>query len=307
MNKFKYLIILGILFSTITSHAGSGIYKDTIVIKAAIDTLFDAEKRPVILFGNNQWFYEDEIYSGSYFIDTLIPLTDTSIVFGDFWIHHHVHNDTTELMDMADTIKIPLNCNEHTDYCLPRFAKVNYKFGFRRYRYHYGVDIKAYYNDEIFSCFDGKVRYTGYNGNYGNVVVIRHFNGLETVYSHLSKIRVVENQMVRAGTLIGLAGNTGRSTGPHLHFEVRYKGNAIDPELVFDFNHNKLVNDTLILNKEVFAYKKEINQRIYHKIRPGDTLSGLAYNYSTSVSSICRLNGINTKTTLRVGRTLRVR
>lgn len=307
MTANKLLVLKVLFIISLNAFPGGNIFKDTIAIKTAIDTVFSKDEGPIILFENNRWFFEKDIHSGKYFIDTLIPLTDTAYVFRDWWVHHHIHNDTTELMDMKDTLKIALIDSVHNKYRLPRFSKVNYIFGFRRYNFHYGVDLKAYYNDKIYSCFDGKVRYAGYNGNYGNVVVIRHHNGLETIYSHLSKIKVVENQLVRAGRVIGLAGSTGRSTGPHLHFEVRYKGNAIDPQRIFDFTNNKLISDTLTLNNEVFAYKKEIHRRVFHRIRSGDTLSELAVKYGTSITSICRLNGISRRYVLRVGRTLRVR
>lgn len=285
----------------------SGIFRDTITIKTALDTIVGKDEKTIVLFQDNKWFFEDDIYSGNYFIDTLLPLSDTPVVFKDWWVHHHIHVDTTDLVEMKDTLNLPLINKDHKKFYLPKQSYINYEFGFRRYNFHYGVDLKSAYGDNIYSCFDGKVRYAGYNGNYGNVVVIRHYNGLETVYAHLSKIKVVENQLVRAGKIIGYAGSTGRSTGPHLHFEVRYKGNAIDPELIFDFNKNKLVGDTLLLDKSVFAYKKEVNKRIYHRIRSGDTLSGLAVKYGTSITKICRLNGISRNYILRVGRKLRVR
>lgn len=181
-------------------------------------------------------------------------------------------------------------------------------FGQRGYRFHYGSDLRVAIGDTVRAVFDGIVRIRKYNpGGYGNYVMLRHHNGLETLYGHLSEQKVAVGQLVKAGECIGLAGNTGRSSGPHLHFEVRYKGNAINPTHIFDFEKEQLADYTFLLNPEHFKYIAIQRQKVYHRIRPGDTLYGLSRRYHVKTSSICRLNGISTKTTLRVGRTLRIK
>lgn len=101
---------------------------------------------------------------------------------------------------------------------------------------HKGIDVKVYIGDTICAAFDGKVRVVNYDANgYGYYIVIRHSNGLETVYGHLSKQLVKINQIVKSGEPIGLGGNTGRSTGSHLHFETRLCGMALNPSYMFDF------------------------------------------------------------------------
>ena len=134
------------------------------------------------------------------------------------------------------------------NFAMPTTNKVvTSKYGYRPKfkRYHKGIDIKVYIGDTIVAAFDGKVRIVKYEPKgYGNYVVIRHNNGLETVYGHLSKHLVKENQIVRAGEPIGLGGNTGRSTGSHLHFETRLLGIAIDPSLLFDFSYQDVTGDT---------------------------------------------------------------
>lgn len=126
--------------------------------------------------------------------------------------------------------------------------KVTSGFGPRWGRTHKGIDLKVYTGDTIYAAFDGKVRITKYDGNgWGYYIVIRHPNGLETLYGHLSKQIVKENQIVRAGQPIGLGGNTGKSTGSHLHFETRLLGQAINPALMFDFAHQDVIGDYYVV------------------------------------------------------------
>lgn len=282
-------------------------YKDTIVIKNAIDTILQGEKS-IILFRDNTWYFTDDLYSGLYFIDTLAPLMDTHGIFMSHWSIDTLHYVTEDLVDMDYQVALPLVDEYHPFFTVPTKKPVTYKFGFMRYLYHYGIDMEADIGDNIYACFDGKVRYARYNwGGYGNLVIVRHHNGLETYYSHLSSISVKEDQLIRAGTLVGKAGRTGRATGPHLHFEVRYEGNALDPETIFDFEHHSLRMDTLVIDSTNFAYVKEIRKRVYHTIRPGDTLGHLAIRYHTTVYNICKLNGFYSNSILRVGRSIRVR
>ena len=220
------------------------------------------------------------------------------------WTSARVHPYSYNLTNIKDTVAILL-ARDTCSYVPPFIGPKTSDFGYRRYRHHYGVDIKVYVGDPIASAFEGVVRVAHYDQDYGKVVVVRHANGLETLYAHLSELKVREGDWIEAGDLIGLGGNTGRSTGSHLHFEVRYKGEPIDPNDIIDWNTGELLSDTLLLNKAHFAYLKEIRKRKYYTIRRGDTLSGIARKYGTSVSALCKLNAINSRTTLRVGRTLR--
>ena len=130
--------------------------------------------------------------------------------------------------------------------------KINSPFGPRWGRQHEGLDIKVYIGDTIRAAFDGKVRICKYNGGgYGYYIVIRHPNGLETLYGHLSKQIVKKDQVVRAGEPIGLGGNTGKSNGSHLHFETRVLGQPINPALMFDFEHQDVVSDYFVLQNGI--------------------------------------------------------
>lgn len=181
-------------------------------------------------------------------------------------------------------------------------------FGFRKIRWHYGTDLGLTVGEPVRSAFDGIVRIVSYDARgYGRYVVIRHYNGFETLYGHMSAVNVQIGQYVKAGEQIGKGGNTGRSSGPHLHFEVRYEGNAIDAEKVFDFQNRTLHQKVFYLMPEHFNYLKEARKVFYHTVRSGDSLGKISKKYGVSVTKICQLNGIRSNTTLKVGRRLRIR
>ncbi len=195
-----------------------------------------------------------------------------------------------------------------TGFCMPtEHTKINDIFGYRprRRRAHYGLDVKVYVGDTIRSAFDGKVRVVQNQGRrgYGKYIVIRHDNGLETIYGHLSKQLVKPDQLVKAGEPIGLGGNTGRSTGSHLHFETRFLGIAIDPALMFDFEKQDIVADTYTFEKNKKGNGGKGN--LFYKVKKGDTLSRIAARQGVSVSQLCRLNHITRRTILRPGQVLR--
>jgi tetratricopeptide (TPR) repeat protein len=231
----------------------------------------------------------------------------------DNWDSISIHIPKTDFSSMSDTIYLPL-IEAGTTYTLPHFNPVFSRFGWRRYRYHYGIDTKNSIGDSIFCVFDGIVRIAKRNRTYGNIIIVRHYNGLETFYAHCSKLLVEQNQEVKAGELIALVGSTGRSTGPHLHFETRYKGTAFNPEYMIDFEKGKLISDTLVITKETFNYRRSGNSSdassspanaVYYKIRPGDTLSGIAKKHRTTVNNIKRLNGLKSDF-IRDGKRIRV-
>lgn len=226
--------------------------------------------------------------------------------------------------------------------------QVSSSYGYRSsfHRNHYGTDIKVYTGDTIYAAFSGKVRIVKFEGKgYGKYVVIRHPNGLETLYGHLSKQLVKENQVVKSGEPIGLGGSTGRSTGSHLHFETRLLGYPINPELLFSFQARDVLGDCYVFRSNSRGYivdahelrneNGEIDERLslqaakasesrafqaqkkaqnqsrprnsVHKVRQGESLSYIAKKYGTTVSRICKLNNISTKTTLRPGQILKYR
>ncbi|MCF8297582.1 MAG: peptidoglycan DD-metalloendopeptidase family protein [Saprospiraceae bacterium] len=218
-------------------------------------------------------------------------------------------NHADSLFNM-DTSLIVLQHDNSVEYVHPFCGLVTSRFGGRRSRFHYGIDVDLVTGDTVRCAFDGMVRINQYHRGYGNIVVVRHNNGLETVYAHLSQPLVDTSQFIKAGDIIGLGGNTGRSTGSHLHFEVRYLGAAINPEALIDFKECKLKRDTLFLNKKNFGYLVELRalkDAKYHTVKSGNTLGHIARVYGTSVSALCRMNGIRPTTILQIGQKLRVR
>src|SRR5574344_1489287 len=214
------------------------------------------------------------------------------------WSNEYVHKYSNVLFPDSLVINMA-NC------CMPTpSTKITDIFGYRprRRRMHYGLDLKVEIGDTIRAAFDGKVRVSDYEkSGYGYYLVVRHPNGLETCYAHLSKKLVKENDVVHAGEPIALGGNSGRSTGSHLHFEVMILGKAINPALMFDFQHQRLVTDNY-----VFHNKQLENERTYYKVRSGDTLSKIALKNDTTISTLCKLNGMSTRSILRIGQTLRI-
>ncbi len=267
-----------------------------------------------------------------------------STVFTEFWDERAVNPYRQSPDPIPDQFSIWV-LDSLDSYCCPNPTTVRSKFGYRRGRRHQGVDLPYATGTPVPATFSGKVRISDYVGGYGNLVVIRHANGLETFYGHLSKRNVNAGDWVSAGDIIGLGGSTGRSTGPHLHFETRYRGAAFDPSWLIDFETGTLRHRLLKVRSWYFnpnqryvqnvddedeIFRTDEEERIiaeqkakeaaeararaeaaalkYHTIRPGDTLSGLAKKYHTSVKRICQLNpGLTERTVLKLGRKIRVR
>ena len=249
----------------------------------------------------------------------------------DDWDNMHAHSRVTEL---PDTFRISLK-----DFCMPTDSRVlTSNFGHRWGRQHKGLDIKVYIGDTIRAAFAGKVRVVRYEGRgYGKYVVIRHDNGLETYYAHMSKQLVVEDQEVRAGDPIGLGGKTGRSTGSHLHFETRLCGVALNPALMFDFRNQDVVDDYYMFRKSSYQKESVLATRLrgvggsslasadgdevelataapaasyaqesrFHKVKRGETLYSIAKKRGTTVSAIMKLNHLKKNARLRAGQILK--
>lgn len=247
------------------------------------------------------------------------------------WDNKYAHRAT----ELPETYKIDLR-----HFTMPTTSRViTSNFGSRWGRQHKGLDIKVYIGDTIRAAFSGKVRIVRYEaGGYGKYIVIRHNNGLETIYGHLSKQLVEENQEVRSGEVIGLGGNTGRSTGSHLHFETRLCGVALNPALMFDFRAQDVTGDYYAFNKQTYDSESTNATRLrgkqdsstyastdssddyatnkrttsgltdqvsYHKVKKGETLDRIAKKRGVTVEKICKLNHITKTMRLRPGQILR--
>ena len=218
----------------------------------------------------------------------------------EIWSNTSINPYGISLVGMKDTIKIDVS-----GYCTPSPKHVTSNWGFRKWKFHYGIDLKVHKGDTVKCAWDGTVRITRRDRGYGYFVVVRHDNGLETLYAHLNRIMVKNDQRIKAGEAVGMGGNTGRSTGYHLHLEFRYLGNPINPNDIVNFETHQIHKPILVLNSQTFAYKQEIDKIRYWTVKKGDTLGRIAYRTGVSVSKLCALNGITKNTVLRIGRKIR--
>lgn len=246
-------------------------------------------------------------------------LTETKVIFSDAtslyksWNTENVHCYSES--EIPDSFVIDLR-----GFAMPTPSRnVTSNYGYRRTfrRMHRGIDVKVYTGDTIYAAFDGKVRLVKYERKgYGKYIVMRHENGLETIYGHLSKQLVKENDIIKAGEPIGLGGNTGRSFGSHLHFETRLVGHPINPAFLFDFVNQDVTGDyyTFVKNKKgnstrSTATKTEMagksNGARYYRVRNGDNLWVIAKRLGTNVNTLCKINKFSTKKTLRPGQILK--
>ena len=246
------------------------------------------------------------------------------------WNNVYAHRETA----LPDTFRIDLR-----GFCMPTTSRiVTSNFGARWGRQHKGLDIKVYVGDTIRAAFSGKIRIVKYEPKgYGKYVVIRHHNGLETIYGHMSKHLVAENQEVKAGDPIGLGGNTGRSTGSHLHFETRLCGVALNPTLMFDFHNQDVTGDFYDFHRNRYAAESAQATRLrgvngssakagddddsdmavssartsytptarFHKVKKGETLQSIARKCHTTVAALCKINRIGKTKRLMPGQILK--
>ncbi|MCX7861550.1 MAG: M23 family metallopeptidase [Bacteroidales bacterium] len=241
----------------------------------------------------------------------------TSDICSYRWDTLYLRTSRYSNVHLTDTALISLRTPEFPKFRMPVQGKVISEFGWRGRRIHTGIDIKLNKGDSVFCSFDGIVRISRYFSGYGNIVVVRHFNGIETVYAHLSKRLVNVNDTVSAGQVLGLGGRTGRATTEHLHFETRYKEQPFNPRLIINFDTHELHNDTLLLTDQCFKFNKytrslkqtnskSINSSV-HIVQKGDTLYSIARRYGTTVKDLCALNGISENNILSIGQKIRIR
>ena len=230
-----------------------------------------------------------------------------------------IHLPKLDVNSINEPLVIRLRDNargEKFTWPTPWSARPTSHFGPRWRRWHYGLDLALPTGEPIYASFDGVVRISKLNRSYGNLVIIHHANGLETYYAHMSKRNVVAGQHVKSGDIIGLCGNTGRSRGSHLHFEIRYMGNALNPEHVVDCSTHDLINDELSLTPSSFRKVGNSKGRSssggkasgsgWYRVRSGDTLEKIARRNGTTINQLCKLNGISRNKVLHPGDRLRV-
>ncbi|NNE31206.1 MAG: peptidoglycan DD-metalloendopeptidase family protein [Winogradskyella sp.] len=226
-------------------------------------------------------------------------------------------------------VEFPLKLNfSDSNYAspIPRKKVITSRYGWRRGRPHKGIDIDLITGDSVVAILDGIVRFARYSSGHGNTVVVRHYNGLETTYAHLSHIEVKANDTIAKGQYIGKGGNTGNSRGSHLHLVASYMGEYIHPDYLFDFSESNAIrareiwvtkkwtrpvyhssrklSNLTICETEEEALASLIKQRKVYIVRQGDTLSRISKRNNTSIASICNTNKISRTSTLKIGQKL---
>ena len=312
-NRMNIRIKKFIFFAFAALAATPATAQDLLAKQAPIDRKMKAVDSIVL----NKLIIEEERYN---------PSAD---LYED-WNNVYAHRETA----LPDSFRIDLR-----GFCMPTPSRVvTSNFGARWGRQHKGLDIKVYVGDTIRAAFSGKIRIVKYEPKgYGKYVVIRHHNGLETIYGHMSKHLVVENQEVKAGDPIGLGGNTGRSTGSHLHFETRLCGVALNPALMFDFHNQDVTGDFYNFRRSRYAAESAQATRLrgvsgssrvsaddddsdlavtapkssytkaarYHKVKKGETLQAIARKCHTTVDALCKANRISKNKRLMPGQILK--
>lgn len=296
---------------------------------ACVDTLDIADGRLLlVLRDDNTWYYiknqskvsEDQVFKEAWIINSINPYGRIS------------------LSDMPFRTSICL-VDSASNFTCPYLGKIFSKFGFRHGRRHQGVDLPLSTGTPVVAAFDGRVRVASYCSGYGNLVVVRHENGLETYYGHLSRFMVVPGQWVRAGEVVGAGGSTGRTTGPHLHFETRYRGFAFDPQWIINFQTGTLRANVFVLLRSYLNASSQYTQQTlseeddiysgveqamskekrssedalaakdaaqYHRVRSGETVSAICRKYGVSQKTVAKLNPNVNLNKIHIGQKIRV-
>lgn len=277
-----------------------------------IDSLFETDEVPYALINQINIFLAnrpeefEEVIPRDLFVGSTTAEYPANEIYPD-WIVGNPNPYEWNLGSEDTALSILLTDHKMLgEFQVPVKNVMTSKFGWRDGRMHNGVDIDLEVWDPVVSAFPGVVRVARVSGGYGRVVVVRHYNGLETLYAHLHRFKVKEGDKVEAGQLLGLGGSSGHSTGSHLHFEVRFKGKPLNPLSFISFDENSLVNDTLMLKRTKNGYVSYPKGILIYTVKRGDSLFEIARLYGTTTHRLAELNGIRRNGYLYVGQRLRV-
>jgi murein DD-endopeptidase MepM/ murein hydrolase activator NlpD len=307
-------------------------FSSVLSAQKSLDTV-ETDFGSIILYSNKTWsLYNKNAFNG--ILNKRVHRLMTEEQNGNFtnkWNNDVCFSTRNDLSKLKDTIWLCVTDEEHPDFVMPVPGVVTSRYGFRSGRNHNGIDLDLETGDTVVAAWSGKVRYAKFNdGGFGNLVIIRHYNGLETFYAHMSKLLVFPDQDVVAGEPIGLGGNTGHSFGAHLHFEVRFYDSPMNPEEVINFDKKYLKSENLFVHKGLFkagAKPSSVHddnapnenkvvqnkpatikpQTKYYRVKTGDTLTEIADRNNITVSKLCQLNGIKPSSVLIPGKSLRVK
>ncbi|HHT52754.1 MAG: peptidoglycan DD-metalloendopeptidase family protein [Bacteroidales bacterium] len=227
-------------------------------------------------------------------------------LYKQLWDTLHIRSEELEVPFYHDTLRFILVDGENTPFSFPCAGKVILDYGTHKKLFHPGIDFELHENAPIVSCFDGVVRIAREYGEYGKVVVIRHYNGLETVYARLGHIDVFPGQIIKGGNLIGTVGRTHPDQNPILHFEVRFFNRFLNPHRMINLDTRTLQSNRMVVTPLDFLevpiiYPEETQQStttsgtkkpIYHTVKQGDTLYRIARQYNTTPEKLIQLNNL---------------
>jgi len=232
---------------------------------------------------------------------SLLPATDIYETFDEENLFTLATNEC-----LPDLLNMAMINDSLGTYTPPICGIVTSNYGWRDKRMHKGIDIDLNKGDKVLAAFDGMVRIARRGNGYGNVVIIRHYNGLETVYAHLSKIKVKAGQVVTSGQVVGLGGATGHATGTHLHFEVRYLGHALNPANIISFTENKILDDSLTLRKSKYGIAAFPSNAEIYTVQRGDSWYEIAKRFGLTSQQMKTLNGTDKRFYLKIGQKIRI-
>jgi Peptidase family M23/LysM domain len=300
--------------------------KKTVILLAAgmLFSLYSTAQEPLPATINpiNETFQVDSVTVDGEELEIDSLKTSDETIYKNIWNSTQIKYPANTLPNKNDTIVISLLNDGDSPFVMPVKGQILSKFGIRHGRMHTGTDIRLNSGDTVRSAFDGRVRLAKRFSGYGNLVLVRHSNGLETIYAHLKTIKVKVNDTIKAGDLIGLGGRTGRATCNHLHYETRLFGEPFDPGKYIDYNMFTLQADKVYYkNKQFVTNLADLRDKpapenklllasggsgAKHVIRKGDNLWTIAKKYNTTVKKLCAANKITAQKTLKVGSVLRI-
>lgn len=302
LNLYKILTVLGLFFIS-TGYADAGTFSN------------------ILLEHDSDTYYSQTMGSGTTFDSSF------TVAWQEYLKNWDSEKLNPYLYDYSSFNKPVSLClsMDSLGFCMPIVSVVTSEFGARWGKSHQGIDLDLETGDSVVSAFDGVVRMSRSYYGYGNMVVVRHHNGLETLYGHLSKNLVEVGQEVKAGEVIGLGGNTGHSFGSHLHFEMRFMGEPINPAKFIAFDKFSLLNNEVTIDGTMFENNKLVKRsrsgedhseshyghakkaQKVHVVKRGDTLSAIARKHHTTVSRLCKLNRIKETSILPLGKKIKLK
>jgi murein DD-endopeptidase MepM/ murein hydrolase activator NlpD len=226
--------------------------------------------------------------------------------FYGVWDTKHIFPYSDSLYKCDTLTHLDLSVATSGEFTFPFNGPITSTFGWRDTAYHRGIDIDLNRGDTVRCAFGGMVRFAGVQGGFGNVIIVRHYNGLETVYGHLSRIKVHAGDLVTSGQLLGLGGSTGHSTGSHLHFEIRFRGVAIDPAFFIDLKTHELIADHVSLVRTREGYGVRYDGVEFHTVVRGDNYSKIAQHYGITIKQLKTYNEWEGYVKLKAGMKVRV-